>query len=626
MNSTIENQQGKVMSNLFTTFLGGSLILNSFILKWVLQTPSSIASLSAFLGAIFLSAPILSVSFRAVMVGKLHMNELASLAILASFSLGEYETAGIVAFFMLIADILETRTALGARHAIEGLIRLAPNEACRINSEGNEEKVLVSALRPGDIVRIRPGENITADGAVVKGESTVRQAEITGESLPVEKYLESEVFAGTNNLTGLLEIRVTKAGEDTTLGKVKDLILKAESTKSPLMKLIDRHVGWYTPTIIMLAGMILYFSRDMNRAITALVVTCPSALILATPTAMVAALSCAARLGILIKDVTYLEEAATINSVVFDKTGTLTTGTLSVTRLTPAHNVEPTELLTLAASIEQFSNHPTARAIVALAKEAQVTLSEGENMQEIAGKGVQGKINDHQILVGREKWLLEQKCRFGSFEKEDMRETENYSVVYIARDLECIGWIGLEDTTRSEASNATKELRELGCQNITMLTGDRWEVARRVAKGLGCSDVHAECLPETKLQLVEAMKAKGYRVAVVGDGVNDAPALASGNIGIAMGAGGNDIAIHSASIALLNNNLNLLPFLVRLSRRTKSIINQNLLFGLIFIVGGLTLSGLGFLTPILAAILHTLADFIILFNSARLVRFGEDLI
>ncbi len=620
----IENQQGKVMLRLFGTFLGGALILNSFLLGLFFQNYEEVSSFSAFLGALLLGTPIVYSGFISVMEGKLRMMELAALAIVASFALEKYQTTGIVAFFMLLAELLQTRTALGARAAIEDLIRLAPNDASLLN-EGKEEKVFVHFLKKGDIVRIRPGENIPADGVVIKGQSAVRQAEITGESLPVEKNVDSEVFAGTNNLTGVLEVRVTNAGEDTTLGKVKQLILKAEESKTPIMKLIDQHMGWYTPTIVMLAGMILYFSGEIERAITALVVTCPSALILATPTALVASLSCAARLGILIKDVGYLEEAAHLNSIVFDKTGTLTTGTLEVTRLTPAVEVEASHLLTLAASAEQFSNHPAAKAIVKVAQKANLELAEPHEIKEIAGKGMLTFIHQKKIMVGRESWLREEGCDFSSLQEADLEEAANYSIICVSENSKCIGWIGLEDTTREEAKEATRQLKELGCHNITMLTGDRWSVSRRVAQELGCSEVYAECLPETKLQLVEKMKKNGFRMAVVGDGVNDAPALASGNIGIAMGAAGSDIAIHSASIALLNNNLNRLPFLIRLARKTRSIIQQNLIFGALFIVLGLTFSGLGWLNPIIAAFIHTLGAFIIIFNSARLVRFGEDI-
>lgn len=620
-----QTQQVKVMLRLFGTFLGGALIINSFLLQAFFSHSDMIAAICACLGAIVLGMPLVRHAISSITTGSLKMTELAALAVFSSFALGEYQTAGLVAFFMLLAELLQSRTALGARAAIEGLIRLAPQEACRITEDGKEQRLLAKDLTPGDTVRIRPGENIPADGEVLEGHSAVRQAEITGESLPVEKAPGSEVFAGTSNLTGVLEIRVLRAGEDTTLGKVKQLILKAESTRLPIMQIIDSHVGWYTPTIVMLAGLILFFSRDMHRAITALVVTCPSALILATPTALVAALSCAARLGILVKDVGHLESAARIDTVVFDKTGTLTTGELSVTRMAPGNSVDPSYLLQIASSAEQFSNHPMARAVVEIARQAELKLTEPTEVKELPGKGVRARIQQKLVLVGNESWLREEGVDFSRLLPEDIESAREYSTLFVAENNKCLGWLGLEDKTRSEARKATEDLKSLGCHQIVMLTGDRWNVARRVAKELGCTEVKAECLPESKLELVEGRKQAGYQVMVVGDGVNDAPALASGDLGVAMGAAGSDVAINSASIALLNNRLDRLPFLIRLARKTRNIIYQNLIFGALFIAGGLTLSGFGLLTPVVGAILHNIGAFVIIFNSARLVRYGEDL-
>lgn len=621
----LENQQSQVLWQLFGTFLGGALILNSFLLEIVGENSQEIAMLCAFVGALMLAVPIFKQAFRSLCSGKFKMTELAALAILASFAIQQYQTAGLVAFFMLLSEQLQSRTALGARVAIEELIKLAPQEAYRITN-GKEELVSVKELKSGNIVRVRPGENIPCDGEVVVGSSAVRQAEITGESLPVEKSPGSEVFAGTSNITGMLEIRVTRVGEHTTLGKVKELILKAEATRLPLLRLMDKHVGWYTPTILMLAALILFFSRDINRAITALVVTCPSAIILATPTALVAALSCAARLGILIKDVGYLEIASKINSVVFDKTGTLTTGNLTVTRLNPGKGVDPAHLLEVASSAEQFSNHPLAKAVTEVAHKANIALIEPTEFKEIAGKGVRARIRQNVVLVGRESWLREEGVNFSALHPSDLESATEFSTLHISENGKCLGWIGLEDKTRSEARQCTDDLKKLGCRQITMVTGDRWAVARKVSEELGCTNVHAECLPETKLQMVEEMKKAGYYVLVVGDGVNDAPALAAGNLGVAMGAAGNDIAIGSAPIALLSNNLDRLPFLIRLAHRTQSIIIQNLIFGTLFIIAGLTLSGFGLLTPVIGAIFHNMGAFIIIFNSARLVRFGEDLV
>lgn len=620
----LKNQETQVMQHLFGTFLGGALIVNSFILQ-IFPHTHEVASLCALVGAILLGLPVLLYAFDSLTRGISKMTELAALAIVASIALGQYQTAGLLAFFMLLAELLQSQTALGARAAIEGLIRLAPQEACRIAGDGKEERVAVKELKTGDMVRVRPGENIPADGEVAQGYSAVRQAEITGESLPVEKSPGSEVFAGTSNLTGVLEIRVLRAGEDTTLGRVKQLILQAESTRLPIMQIIDSHIAWYTPTIVMLAGLILFFSRDMERAITALVVTCPSALILATPTALVAAISCAARLGILIKDVSHLETASHLNAVVFDKTGTLTTGELSVTRLMPGKGIDPGRILEIAASAEQFSNHPMAKAVENIAREAGLVCAEPRDVKEIPGKGVRVRVRQNMVMVGNEAWLREEGVDFSFLRSEDLVGAADYSTLYVAENGKCLGWIGLQDKTRAEARQATDDLKALGCSQITMLTGDRWAVARRVADELGCTDVKAECLPETKLQLVENIKKSGYQVMVVGDGVNDAPALASGDLSVAMGAAGNDVAINSANIALLNNNLERLPFLIKLARRTRWIINENLILGVLFISGGLTLSGFGLLTPIIGAILHNIGAFIIIFNSARLVRFGEEL-
>lgn len=612
------------MLQLFGTFLGGALILNSYILQTFFNNSKDIATLCSFSGAILLGFPIIARSVKSLKTGNVKMMELAALAIIAAFSLQEYQTAGLVAFFMLLAEQLQSRTALGARAAIENLIRLAPQEACRI-IKGKEERILISALKKDDIVRVRPGENIPVDGEVIKGHSAVRQADITGESLPVDKEPGNEVFAGTNNLTGVLEIKVTKIGDQTTLGKVKEFILQAESTRLPLMRLIDHHVGWYTPTILMIAGLILFFSRDIYRTITALVVTCPSALILATPTALVAALSCAARLGILIKDVGHLETATQIDAVVFDKTGTLTTGNLTVTRLAPGLNVEPAHMLELAASVEQFSNHPIAKAVVEIAKQASISFKNAENIQEVPGKGLVATVNNKKILLGRESWLKSEKVDFSNIKSSDLEVATQYSTLFISEDGKCLGWIGLEDKTKPDARACTDTLRSLGVRQIVMLTGDRWAVAKKVSDELGCNSVQAECLPETKLHLVEEMKKQGYKVIVVGDGVNDAPALATGDLGIAMGAAGSDVAIGSASITLLNDNLDRLPFLLRLAHKTQWIIYENLILGALFIICGLTLSGFGILTPVIGAILHNVGAFVIIFNSARIVRFGEDM-
>jgi len=468
---------------------------------------------------------------------------------------------------------------------------------------------------------VRPGENFPVDARILQGESTVNQASITGESLPVEKAAGDEVYAGTQNLTGLVDLVVTKVGSDTTLGKVKNMILAAEGSRPPVVRIIDRYAGYYTPTVLMLAYVTWAFTSDMERVITLMVIACPCAVVLATPTAVVAAVAAAARLGILIKNVSHLELAAHITSFVFDKTGTLTDGILSVVKLQPFGGVKPAELLKTAASAERFSNHPTALAIQKIASEAGLKLDEAADFQEIHGKGVIASIGGTTCRIGRANWMAEQGIKLP---EHPLDEQSGLSVVYVAMGQNVLGWIGFKDKLRREAPEMISGLRSNGVRFVSMVSGDRASVAENVAEVLQLDDFRSECLPEGKVEFVEKLKRTG-RVAVVGDGVNDAPALAAGDLGIAMGAIGSDVAINSASIALMTNDLRRIPMLLVLSRKSRLVINQNLVFGMVFVFGGMVLSIFGWMTPIVAAMLHTASTLVIIFNSARLVRTGEEL-
>jgi Cd2+/Zn2+-exporting ATPase len=611
--------------HLWQAVLGVVFVLNAFIVDWLFDQGHTVASASAFIGAIILGYPIVVTAVKDLRVGRLSINELVAIAVLAAFSSGDYKVAGVVAFFMLTGEIIETRTAEGARASIESLIKLTPTKARRIKKDGSEEEVAASELAIGDVIRIRPGDNIAADGIIVSGQGSFNQATITGESLPVDKKSGDEVFAGTQNLTGVLEIKVSRAGEDTTLGRVRELILAAEKTKLPIMKIVDQYMGFYTPLVLLIGILVWAFTHDMTRVIAVFVVSCPCAFILATPTAMVAALSAAARLGILIKNVADIEAAAKINAFVFDKTGTLTTGQLAVSRLAPIGETKPADLLRCAASAEKYSNHPTAKALAQIAGEAGVPLAEPQNFAETAGRGVKAEVGGAKVLVGRAQWLKDNGVAEDFVKSVDLKETEGWSLIFVARDGKCIGWVGLEDQTRAEAKESLAELKEAGVRRIAMVSGDRQAVATRVAAEIGCEEAKGDCLPQNKVEFVRGVKAKGYRVAVVGDGVNDAPALAAGDIGIAMGAAGSEVAIHSATIALMNNDLRRLPFLVKLSHSTRAVINQNFSFGVAFIIVGWTATVSGYIGPIAASILHVIGSLIVVFNSARLVRKGEEL-
>jgi len=618
---------GSVQSWLIVTFIGFVLIVNAYVAQLLLfKDEPVIGDISALVGALILAAPIVFGGVREMMRGRLHLSAIVAVAVIAAISKSDYKEAGIVAFFMLLATLIEKQTAAGARESVERLMTLTPPTAELVSGE----TVPVSELKSGDRVRLRPGDRIPADGVIVTGQTSIDEATITGESLPADKAEGDDVFAGTSNLTGSVEMEVTRVGEETALGKVKGLILEAEQTKTPFMQMMDRYAQWYTPVVLMVAAIVFVFTKGLedrwDRVISVLVVAVPCAFVLATPTAMVAGLSAAARLGILIKKVSDLEAAGNISAMVFDKTGTLTTGQLTVTRMRPVEGVDGAELLVVAASLESHSRHPVAQAVRRVAERANVPLQDVTEFAEAPGQGVSGMAGGVRAIVGRSGFLEDAGVDMSLYrEAEHQSAVEGMSMLYVARDGKCIGWIGLEDRARPSAKRAAEDLHALGVKRLTMLTGDRWSVAKKMAGELGCDDVQGECLPEQKLQIVEMLRAEGQTVAVVGDGVNDAPALAAGDLGIAMGAAGSDVAINSASIALMSDDLGRLPFLLRLSRKLRSVIVQNMLVGVAFVVGGFILATLNLISPIVAAPLLIVSSFIVIFNSARLVRFGEEL-
>ena len=622
-----ESKVGKPeMFRLGIALFGGILVLNCYLSRVFFSNAidETARDFSALIGALILSLPIFFEAIRDLIQGKVHMNELVALALVAAFASKDYQTAGAVAFFMLITITIEKRTAIGAEAAIEAVVRLTPRLARRI-VDGNEEEVdAFTDLKAGDVCRVRPGENFPADGVVTVGMSTVNQASITGESLPADKAVGDEVYAGTQNLTGLVEFRVTRIGSDTTLGKVRNLIADAERSKLPIMRMIDKYVGYYTPTILMIAGLVWFITMRIDRVIAVLVMSVPAAFVIATPSAVIAAIAAASRLGILIKDVSYIEQAARIGAIIFDKTGTLTEGKLAVARLEPAEGVELAELLELATSAEHHSNHPAAEAMRRLAREAKVEWREPQEYEEVAGLGVRATFDGRRCLVGRKTWLADEGVDLSALEATlTEAEHKGLSVVCVASDGKAWGWIGLSDAIRPVTAEAISQLKELGVDRCCMVTGDNERVAKAVAAQIGISEVAASCLPEQKETYVRKLKKTGKIVAVVGDGVNDAPALAAGDIGIAMGAFGSDIAVQSASVALMNNDLRRIPFLIGLARRTRVLTIQNFAVGLGFIVVGVYLATLGQVTPVGAALLHSVSSLMVIFNSARLVRSGE---
>lgn len=637
--NALANEQ-RVDAKIVATLFGAVVLLAALISRLIFEPTQDISApggvvppiqsqIFAAIASLALGAPIVIDAFRSLILGhktgarNSNMQLLFAIAILAAFASSDFMTCGVVAFLLLISSFIEDRTAVGARRTIESLIRITPTKANRKAEDGSESEVAAKDLKPGDVIVVRPGENVAGDGIIRAGFSTLNEANITGESLPVEKREGEEVFSGTINETGRIEVEITRAGEDSTLGQVQQLILQAAASKPVVVRLLEQYASFYTPTVLMVAAIIYLLTEgDLARVISFILIACPVAIVVAGPTAVVAALSAAARLGVLIKGVANVEIARRITAIVFDKTGTLTVGQLSVTKMTPAEGVDAGELLKLACALERESNHPVAKAVVAITEKAKLTPYDVNEIEEVAGRGMKGVVNDQQVMVGREAWLQENGVDMTGV---DASKAEGLSLLFVAQSGRCIGWLGLEDTIRSQSRQAMDELAELGVVRRVMITGDRWSPANRVAKDIHLTDVKAEALPGDKLKLVEELKREGHTVAVVGDGVNDGPALAAGDVSIAMGAAGSDVAIHSASIALMNNNLDRIPFLFELSQRTVRVMRQNLIGVGVYIFLMLGLLAIGTITPAFAALGQVITVLAVAFNSARLIREGEHL-
>jgi Cd2+/Zn2+-exporting ATPase len=433
----------------------------------------------------------------------------------------------------------------------------------------------------------------------------------------VEVEAGATVFAGTSNLTGLIEVRVTRTGTQTVLGRVKEIVEEAQQTRAPIVRLTEEYARYYMPLILLIAGFVLFFTKDVQRAISVIVVSIPCTFVLAGPSAMVAALAAASRMGILVKSVRFFEVANDIDTVVFDKTGTLTTGELRVAAIAPNDGMAENELLALVAAVERHSTHPIARAVVTAAQDRAIEIADAEDVQEKHGHGLLARVGQLAVVVGRGAWLREQAIEIPQKEKQ----FDDLSALHIGVNRKLAGVIYLSDTVRAEAKNVSANLRKSGVDHLMMLTGDRRTVAESIAEHVGMTEFEADCLPEQKQEVVHKLKANGRKVMVVGDGVNDAPALAAGDLSVAMGALGSDVAIQTADIALMASDLRRVPHFLALSDKALRIINQNMLCGFAFIAAAIVLSGVGLIPPIAAAFVHEFGAFFVIFNSARLLRF-----
>jgi len=601
--------------------LAGCLTLASYLWDRSGEV-QSLMGIALALSALLLSGlPILLGAIRGLLARRVNVDELVSLAIIACLLEGEYLTAAVVSFVMVLGAMLEEATSNSARKAVESLMHISPDTASVI-VDGKAVTVGVGEVRIGDRLLLKPGERIPVDGIVDKGVTSVDESSMTGEPIPREKSAGDVIYAGTLNLNGVIEIEATKVGEDTTLGRVIKLVSEAEAHKPQAVKLIDRYAQWFTPTILAAAGLTWWITGEVSRAITVLIVGCPCALILAAPTAIVASIGRAAKSGILIKGGVFLEETGRARTVLFDKTGTLTEGKPRVDEVFAVNGVEPNEVLARAACVEQNSTHPLASAVLRAAHYAKINLCPVEEMVTEIGRGVKAIVEGRLVEVGSSCYvegdLPKELC--SSLEKIKDKGTTPLLVYEDGRPL---GIISVADHIRAAARQMVQDLRNLGVNRIGLLSGDHNKAALPVAESVGLTDAWAELQPEDKLRMIEHFQASGEVVVYVGDGINDAPALARADAGIAMGTAGTDVALETADIVLMNDDISKLPFLIQLSRRTLKTIKWNIFFGMVFNAVAVLASGGGLLSPIMGALVHNIGSVLVVLSSASIAFSAE---
>jgi Cd2+/Zn2+-exporting ATPase len=507
---------------------------------------------------------------------------LMTIAATGAFLIGHGEEGAAVLFLFSIAEFLEEHAADRARNSIRALLKIAP-ETATVKRNGEEVEVHIHEVMVGDLMIVRPGEKIPLDGVVVKGVASVNQAPITGESIPVSKDVGSGVYAGTINTDGHLEVKATKTSEETVLSKIVKMVADAQRKRSSTEKFIDKFARYYTPTVIFLAAVVaivppflgMPFKEWFYRALVLLVISCPCALAISTPVSMVSGITGAARSGVLIKGSSHLEELSRVKAIAFDKTGTLTEGRPGVTDVIVTNDYPEKEILRIAASLEALSEHLIARAVVMEAEEQGLELKSIDDFKAVAGKGVIGKINGETYRVGGRRMFEELSIVFPEREVEKLEE-DGKTVILIANERESIGMLAVMDKIRVGALETLAELKGMGLR-VEMLTGDNDRTANAIAGRLGVDEYHAELLPEDKVSMIEELTQKYGKVAMVGDGVNDAPALARATVGIAMGAIGSDVAIETADIVLMQDYLSKLVYLMELSRKTLGVVRENIL-------------------------------------------------
>lgn len=552
-------------------------------------------------------------------ISKISSALLICIAMFAAIAIGDLFAAGEVVFIMAIGALLEEATTNRAKKGVKKLISLAPTKGRRLK-DGKEEMIPTEEIRQGDLLRILPGETIPVDGTILSGETSVDQSIMTGESLPIDKSVGEEVFCGTINRFGSIDISATKVGENSSLQKLIRMVQDAENKQAPMQRIADRAASWLVPVALLIAVLAYVFSGNIVTAVTVLVVFCPCALVLATPTAIMAAIGQATKHGVIIKSGEALEKMGKVDIIAFDKTGTLTYGRLDVSDIISFdENVSERELLALAASAEARSEHPLGKAIVAYAAAEGVTLTEAEDFKMTVGKGILAEVSGRRLICGNEKFLVENGASIGQKVQSALERlrTQGKASILVADGRKCIGVIALSDVLRPEAKDMVSRLADMDTRTV-LLTGDHQKTADYFAKQVGISGVRAELLPEEKVQNIEKLQKENHTVCMIGDGVNDAPALKTADVSVAMGSMGSDIAVDAAEVALMSDDISKIPYLKRLSNATVRTIKASITLSMCINFVAIVLSLMEVLTPTTGALVHNAGSCFVVLIAALL--------
>lgn len=610
-------EKQKISRQLSADLAAVTCLVAGLIYKLLFPQQAVVAGLIYSVGVLIEAVPLLITAVRGFLQKDVvnAMEILVTIAVAACYINGQHELAILIPVVLSVVHFLEERSIMGGRDAIEGLKNMQSSTALLLTEEG-EVTVEASALKKGDIVVVRPGMSLPIDGVVIWGNSNIDQKSLTGESLPASVSEGDNVYAGTTNLDGMIRIRVEKEYQDTSFQKIVTLLEDAQQISVPEMRIVDQFMHYYIPFSLTVAALTALLTRDISNSIAVLVVSCPCGHMLVSSAPMIAALAAATKRGILIKNSKFVEQLTQVETVIFDKTGTITRGELSVSGCYLQGAADREELLSAGASVACSSMHPISRSLM---REMQgKRYDEGFEVREQAGKGVAGTRDGEEILFGSRNWLES----LGYTLDEPGMENHGGPVNWIVRDGRVLGCLFFDDSIRPEASNAIARLRELGVNKSVLLTGDRAQAARMIREQAGMDEEYHQLLPEEKLERVRALRQE-RSVLAVGDGINDALALAEADVGIAMGAMGSDVAIQSADIALMNNDLENIPYVIALARMTKSIMYQNIAIAFAVSLFMMLLSAVGLIPALAGAFLHNIGAFVVLINSSRILRQGN---